>query len=1087
VKLNVPSAEPPPENPPPSSEAPATPPAKVEKPAVWPDWFGVADLAMIVFVGLATFLLGSFTARNSDVWLHLGIGRQIAQGDYTFGKDTLSFTGADRFWVNHAWLFEWAAYQLYKANPAGTVLVAFKAMWFVIALGFVVAIRRAGHALWPWAVFGAIAAIAAAPYLIVQPIVASTPFLGATLYLLFRAEWKPGSWRNPILLAVLFGVWANVDSWFVLGPACVLIVLIGELIQARLLKGRDAGRAVPLGVPPVAGLAKALGLGIVACMLNPHHVHVWEAPAELGFGFPVEIANDSELQVLTQSPLTGVYWDNATRGYNANGLCLVLLVLGSAAALAAGFARLRASHLLLWLTFTYLALDHSQLAMFFAVVAAPLAASYVNDFSAGITLTKWTNRGTRLALTGSGVGRLVCLPLSVAMVAAAWPGWLHPQAQLTGLTRRAEWAVEADPGLERVAGVLAAWRADGRLPADVVGIIHSYHLGNYLAWFAPTEKVFINSRFNFHKPELPDFLALRAALAARDGNEEFHSGTAAKLLDGRKASYIVLSSRFARQLEISTATGILMSDPARWALWHLDGRSAVFGREPNRVSGLRFDPVVAALASDRPPVPEGQSNPPPPESTWLDEFKAGAKLPSMYVDDAAMWYAYGSVTIAHRIRKLQADAALGGFAVRSFDLMATTDVDRAVAIARLQAARRAVADNPNSPDGYFALFEAYQTPALLELWPDGEQSPGERMEQLTTAAVRFLARIPPPETCPLETARRAYLAAGFLSQQYERLNQVDFALAAMKQVKAYFPKGHAIDLQRRVFEAKAAGGDAAKQAEAELKGTSEAIDKKEQDLTDKLGERIGRFDQLSGRATNPIQKFELALRNGLPGRAIDAFRADAASYGEGLTQVALLVLDLELIAGQLEQATQDFTELKSTLDEVSGRLPPQQAGAIQGRLVDFEFRMHVLAGNYTQAGADWERMHGNGRFPTLAEADKANLSRLLPGFNPDSAAGAVLGGTAMMPVRLPTGDEPLFRGFARMPAVPVAAALQAESRFHHIRGMLFLFEGRPAEARPHFAAAPSPQGVTTLQYIWAVVDNQFKRMIDAAAAPRGGK
>ena len=34
-------------------------------------------------------------------------------------------------------------------------------------------------------------------------------------------------------------------------------------------------------LPDIMTLARALGVGVVACMLNPHHVRVWELPFEL--------------------------------------------------------------------------------------------------------------------------------------------------------------------------------------------------------------------------------------------------------------------------------------------------------------------------------------------------------------------------------------------------------------------------------------------------------------------------------------------------------------------------------------------------------------------------------------------------------------------------------------------------------------------------------------------------------------------------------------------------------------------------------------------------------------------------------------
>ena len=76
-------------------------------------WIPVSQL-------LVAYLLGSFTARNTDVWLHLGVGRIVAAGDYSFGKDPLSFSGADRHWVNHSWLYDLVSYNTKHNDPYKT-------------------------------------------------------------------------------------------------------------------------------------------------------------------------------------------------------------------------------------------------------------------------------------------------------------------------------------------------------------------------------------------------------------------------------------------------------------------------------------------------------------------------------------------------------------------------------------------------------------------------------------------------------------------------------------------------------------------------------------------------------------------------------------------------------------------------------------------------------------------------------------------------------------------------------------------------------------------------------------------------------
>jgi len=84
----------------------------------------------------------------------------------------------------------------------------------------------------------------------------------------------------PATLGVLFALWVNLDAWFLLGPAAVGCADRRiDRTRSRLL---PAGRDDPAeaGWPP-ASLALALAVGVIACLLNPHHIRAFTLPAEL--------------------------------------------------------------------------------------------------------------------------------------------------------------------------------------------------------------------------------------------------------------------------------------------------------------------------------------------------------------------------------------------------------------------------------------------------------------------------------------------------------------------------------------------------------------------------------------------------------------------------------------------------------------------------------------------------------------------------------------------------------------------------------------------------------------------------------------
>ena len=112
MKLTVPLPQPEPHkqseaSQPTSVEPIQTSPAEpaTQKTASWPAWFAGADFLLVALALSLAFLVSSFVARNSDVWLHLAAGKRLFQGDYLPGSDPFSYSAADRVWVNHNLLF----------------------------------------------------------------------------------------------------------------------------------------------------------------------------------------------------------------------------------------------------------------------------------------------------------------------------------------------------------------------------------------------------------------------------------------------------------------------------------------------------------------------------------------------------------------------------------------------------------------------------------------------------------------------------------------------------------------------------------------------------------------------------------------------------------------------------------------------------------------------------------------------------------------------------------------------------------------------------------------------------------------------
>ena len=102
---------------------------------------------------------------------------------------------------------------------------------------FMVRAGRAGRTLWGPVLCTTLAVLAKSPRLFLQPATVSVLFLAVTLWVLVRPVRPadaPGAAVSPTAywpLWPLFALWANVDEWFVLGPAAVAVYALGRWLE----------------------------------------------------------------------------------------------------------------------------------------------------------------------------------------------------------------------------------------------------------------------------------------------------------------------------------------------------------------------------------------------------------------------------------------------------------------------------------------------------------------------------------------------------------------------------------------------------------------------------------------------------------------------------------------------------------------------------------------------------------------------------------------------------------------------------------------------------------------------------------------
>jgi hypothetical protein len=537
--------------PPPTTEPAPTAAAIAKTPTTWPF---KADMAILVCLLVLSFFLAAFTATNADLWMHLAIGKRISEGQFQFGVDPFSWATETPdgtpavYWVHHSWLFSWLVFQLYTL-AGGMGLVIGKAIAFTVAIALLCRIGWNEANRWFILICLLMAALAVSGRLFVQPMIVSYLFLAITLFVLARAgvftlaHEETETPSSPAVardvralwwLPLMFVLWANLDGFFVLG-----LLAVGLCWAASGLAHRLGGES------PVPGktLGLVFGACVAACVVNPHHVRVFQLPPELAYvvlsitdtvhaPLPDElIAGGRALKEMqkaeprapwTTSAVSPTYWLEPRLGYNVAALAMApLFLMGLTAFVLTGAVRapgkapvLHATRFLVWLVFGVLGLSLYRLLPFFALVAAPLAAMTLGEF------LDWQQKINAVSIDkrerGMALARIVSLPVILLLLFLAWPGWLHGSSEYNS-PRRVAFDIRLDDSVRQAAETLRDLQEKGECGNVFNG---TQDLGNCLPWIAPGVKHAFDGRFTLFAGQIPRLAKARAALIESAANEE---------------------------------------------------------------------------------------------------------------------------------------------------------------------------------------------------------------------------------------------------------------------------------------------------------------------------------------------------------------------------------------------------------------------------------------------------------------------------------------------------------------------------------------------------------------------------------------
>lgn len=889
----------------PTGDQPIGPKGAPKLPTLEPSAF-LAGFDHLLAIGVLVlgFLLASFAIKNSDYFMHLAAGRLLAEGEYSFGKDPFSYVDAERTWINHAWLFDLGLYQLQKAAGHPGVVMA-KAILVAMLAGFLLITRKPGQPFWPAVVCVGLGLVAAAPRLLMQPVLASYFCFALLLLLLMRMPRSATSWRFPIVVGVLFWFWANLDQWFFLGPLTLLLYTAGQYLH------RDEGEQ-----PTV--LWKAFVIGVVACMLNPHHIRVWTLPPELvDSELAKVVADDVEYSPVFQDAFGKGAVDfgiGAERDHPANVYSLTFLVVLGLVSFALNYRRLSVGLLLVWVGSVLLYLFHLRAVPFVGLAGAAIAAANLAAFGqqyVGRTYNDGTVRVLHMLRTFGRGGTAI---IGLFLIALTYAGWLHPLAQ----QRRWKWDVEPNTSMVNAATKLQEWRTAGMLPPEAKLLNLQPDFANYVAWYAPGEKTYCDFRFAFHKPEFESYVELRKFLGpGMDPIKQAKLGFDFPAFLRKNGIVYAVTAHPGRGRNMSAFIGLwanTMNEKGEpeWSIWHLDGRAIIFGWErqtvvaSEKLQGLRFDPVKAAYTNvaplkkveePRPPITERDiwdryvMSPPPAPSAGeevliLQEYRKRLSdrvvrtvvrevEPQLYktwstfqLTNLFMGPYVGQRPMIDTILRQRPERLLEIHMNKLLENRVPPEIN-ALNILAIRAARRAVLESPNHPDGYYFLSEAYQAGGVLDI--SGIAPPVS-----TSSLARHLARIP-SDPAQRRSTVPVFLSASRLQRDHSVAQppRLDMALNATRMSAFYLE--YELEPRRKEYDrASKAEQQETDNLERDLKQMLKGIQVGDEEIQ-KLRDQ---FINEAARTAVAVERASIARRYGLAQEALDELLKEVERIGK---------------------------------------------------------------------------------------------------------------------------------------------------------------------------------------------------------------
>jgi hypothetical protein len=415
-----------------------------------------------------------------DFWWHMATGRLIVQEGAIPAVDTFSYTQAGAPFYNQGWLAQVLLYGLYNVGGVPLILLVQSAM-ITLAYGLLLwlCIRRSGALR-----------LSVGVLLLTLPLVfdnwnvrpqsyAFPLFVG---FLVILTTWRTGHRRHGLLwlLPLLMALWVNIHGSFVLGGVLVALTFVGEALR-RLFAPRHQADADAPAAPPLRMLFFWGALTAAALLLNPRHIEV--------IGYVRDLLSTSAV-----TDLVTEWAPPTTRALTGRIFFLTVM----AAVLILSYARRPPDPIDMLLTgaLFWLALGAERHIVWFGMVLVPLLAVQAASLVAAREGKPRRSAAGLPAMNAALIGLLGLLLL------LGLP-WVKPHLDLPPEIGRLI-ATETP-----VAAV--DYMRDEPEPQRPERLFHTIGTGSYLAWAAPQQPVFIDTRIELYPlAQWRDYLDLNA-------------------------------------------------------------------------------------------------------------------------------------------------------------------------------------------------------------------------------------------------------------------------------------------------------------------------------------------------------------------------------------------------------------------------------------------------------------------------------------------------------------------------------------------------------------------------------------------------